>query len=1071
MTGTSDGAHPPAETRPKRVRWLALAAVIGSVAAAGVVLQFRERAKPVLMAGLSESVRKSGRPFEARLVGFSWSAPRSVRRGAASADPLLSFQADVARVRQQTASDGSTSGRHTQALANLLASEIPHAIAGLEAVVAATPERAEAWNDLGAAYLVNAMRHDGHRDLGRALAAFDRALRRNPHLNAALFNRALVLENMGLQRHAEDAWRRALTLETDSEWAAEEQQHVGRAMAHTNASLFKDAFVRLQERAAAGDALEVRRIVAQFPQQTRAYGEAEILGDWADAVLANDVPKAAAKLMVARAIGEALVSTSEETLLHDAVRAIEETRSSHTALAEAHRLYRQARITYSKKQITDAQPLFERAAEAFRAAGSPMSLVASYYVGNTLYDQGHVDASRKTLRNVLADSRLVRYRALDAQLQWELGLCEIDRGEWHEALTDFRRGALIFRQLGERAYLGFLENLLAETYVRLSDHDGAWRHRLVAMRLLSGEEAGNRLQATLSGAVHGELLAGRSEVGLSYLALLIDESRRTSSPWLMSEAFVRRSILRARLNEPIEAARDIAEARTVAEGISDVAVRRQALAYASIGEGMLLRGSNPRHSIELFDAAQSFYGGIGSSLYLPAIHYERGRAYRQIGNTDAAARDFEQGISLLESQRATIRDAAIRGVMFDGAAPLFDEAIDLLLERGEPRRAFEYVERSRARILLETLALRVDSSAGRLISPAPSTIESIQAVLPRGATIVEHVALHDRVVAFVISSNDFTVIQRPVDRTDLARTVESFRSGLETRAELSSIMAGARTLYDLLLAPALARSPASLVIVVPDQTLQIVPWAALSDRASGKFLTEIASLDVAPSASSLVRVRALPGARSQSSILVVGNPAAEGMERLPAAEDEAKAISTMYENSSMLLGEEATLEAFLERLPRHDIIHFAGHADGTGDGSALLLAGARDSSRLSASEIAGLQLARARLVVLAACGTMIERKRHVDWTPTLSHAFLAAGAPSVIGTLWPIEDAASKSLFERLHSELAATGDAPHALKTAQLRMIGDPDPVMRHPSSWAGVQITTLVPFAGARDSLKEDR
>jgi len=119
-------------------------------------------------------------------------------------------------------------------------------------------------------------------------------------------------------------------------------------------------------------------------------------------------------------------------------------------------------------------------------------------------------------------------------------------------------------------------------------------------------------------------------------------------------------------------------------------------------------------------------------------------------------------------------------------------------------------------------------------------------------------------------------------------------------------------------------------------------------------------------------------------------------------------------------------------------------------------------AQFGSPEIASLKLTRPRLVVLAACATMIERKRHVDWTATLSHAFLAAGAPTVVGTLWPIEDHASESLFERFHAEYASTGDAPHALRTAQLRMISDPDPVMRHPSSWAGAQVTTLVPFSG---------
>ena len=111
-------------------------------------------------------------------------------------------------------------GREAQGLGYLVTGNAAEAIAALEAAAAKDQGRAEIDANLAAAYLAQADLTAGRQDLSKALDAADRALRRNPALPAALFNRALALERLGDPRAA-TAWQAALEAESDPMWRDE----------------------------------------------------------------------------------------------------------------------------------------------------------------------------------------------------------------------------------------------------------------------------------------------------------------------------------------------------------------------------------------------------------------------------------------------------------------------------------------------------------------------------------------------------------------------------------------------------------------------------------------------------------------------------------------------------------------------------------------------------------------------------------------------------------------------------------------------------------------------------------
>jgi len=112
--------------------------------------------------------------------------------------------------------------------------------------------------------------------------------------------------------------------------------------------------------------------------------------------------------------------------------------------------------------------------------------------------------------------------------------------------------------------------------------------------------------------------------------------------------------------------------------------------------------------------------------------------------------------------------------------------------------------------------------------------------------------------------------------------------------------------------------------------------------------------------------------------------------------------------------------------------------------------GVEQERRVGVAEIARLRLRPSSVVVLAGCSTARGERRASEGVISVAHGFLAAGAPSVIATLWPINDQAASVFFPRLHKRLAEGFSPAEALRQTQLESIRRGDV----PASlWAAVQ------------------
>lgn len=282
------------------------------------------------------------------------------------------------------------------------------------------------------------------------------------------------------------------------------------------------------------------------------------------------------------------------------------------------------------------------------------------------------------------------------------------------------------------------------------------------------------------------------------------------------------------------------------------------------------------------------------------------------------------------------------------------------------------------------------------------------------------------------------------------------------------------------LAPAL--DGISSLVIVPSGASLGVPLETLV-TGDGSLLGERYSVSYVPSATlhAWLAERASAEVLATSSLLLGDPPFLGRLPDLPGTRDEVLALREVVSDPLVLLGPDASEEKLAElsesgRMVEFSILHFATHAhvdDRVPGRSSLLLSlenlpdpvdAASSGQRvydgvLTAREIVRGWTLRADLVTLSACETALGREAGGEGYIGLSHAFLQAGARSLLVSLWKVEDRATAMLMRRFYANYSgADGAAPlgkaDALREAKLWLRGYTDEEgrrpYRHPFYWS---------------------
>jgi CHAT domain-containing protein/tetratricopeptide (TPR) repeat protein len=384
------------------------------------------------------------------------------------------------------------------------------------------------------------------------------------------------------------------------------------------------------------------------------------------------------------------------------------------------------------------------------------------------------------------------------------------------------------------------------------------------------------------------------------------------------------------------------------------------------------------------------------------------------------------------------------------------------------------------------LRLRAADALGDVLAaePDPLAVADLRRRLATAGEVLLHYTLSGDTGFLVAMRDDAVQLHEIKEPERLPQLITELREAIAKRAHALPHVAD---LYTTLVEPAASFLDGRDLLVVPDGPLFELPWAllhpALEDSRRGRPLVCDHAIRIAPSAAWAFNRDEQPQPEERESrrdLLAVAVPLtprrrgraaresaveservalrSRALGELPGAVHEVERVAeacgvSTADPASVRIGDEATkpaVEALLFASGGYRWVHLACHGLLDRDHpeySGLLLHPTGDGDPcLRAFEIAGRRI-DCDLVVLSACNTGVGRYVAGEGLMGIARAFLAAGAPSVCVSTWPVADVSAPELMAAFYAELSRGEFPARALAAAQRAQLGSK---FAHPFFWA---------------------
>lgn len=502
-------------------------------------------------------------------------------------------------------------------------------------------------------------------------------------------------------------------------------------------------------------------------------------------------------------------------------------------------------------------------------------------------------------------------------------------------------------------------------------------------------------------------------------------------------------------------------------------------------------------------------------------HQWLGRIAEREGDEQTAFEQYARAITIIEAMRAKYTDPGLKALFMTDKFRLYDRMIRLLYKMKRAPEALHYLERAKARMMLDMLSEKGFSSKNKeenelliqerllrkridevlierewialdgpqeleeeveevqgqekpiselerlqtqhravleqieqrnpelasLITINPLKAKEIQMLLDGETALLEYFLGVEGRFVFLVTRKKVLAVPLEVDSEELFEKIKDFRARAVDNITLDRLIqktyeAPLSDLYQILIQPVEEEIAGKKnLVIVPHGMLHYIPFQALLSR-KGKYLIESFAMSYLPSASVLSYART-KNKGNRMDLFAAGNPAT-GLSPLPGSEVEVREVSVLFDKRLVLTGQQATKVSVKSQSPLYDMILLSTHAEMIEsdplNSNLRFTPSEKDDGRLRVNEIFDMEI-KASLVTLSACETALVRGEagnfpQGDDLVGLSRAFIHAGAPSVVASLWDVSDDSTVELMKAFYRNLK-TMSKSEALRNAQLDLMG----------------------------------
>lgn len=1039
------------------------------------------------------------RPLEARMSGELDYKPFARTRGNLESSDINRDQINyaLAELTKVVASTPTAQDRHALGRLYLFLGEFDKAEEQMKIALESIKHDAKLHSDLAALYYERSNYADADPSslLTQAIEHYKLAIEIDPQLPEAWFNRALCYEKLFLYTEAKEDWKQYLKLDTKSKWAEEARERLKKLEARAdriNDHSKEDMMALIEKAVTSSDDEAIRSLVSQNTAAVMQYSNNNLFEQFLNADLNGNDQQAEFLLARLKRIGELVAESKGDRFITDlADLAARASPQMKNRMLSVHLKLRQADNEFSRSSHDAAFKLYQSAHLAAKRIGDELH---TEIAASNLVRYSHIRANSTSLiplgTRLVTQTERLHHRYLQAQTHAALANGYLASQQGTLALENGLRASKIAKEIGDKDITINGLILAGAAYTRTGNYKLGINKSFEVLSIIKDYPVSQIRSIQAYQQIWEPLFrSGDYKLALDYQEEALRTVTLLGSQSVIAGSTGRIGLNLWRLNRNNEAESFLKTAIAKCNSINDKMMRQlvQTELYATLGDVSLSLGK-AEESLANYNFALQAIKSSNNSVYLSAIYQGMASAYLTQNKVVEAEQELRRSISLLEKGRQQIGDANGRSVFLARSQNVYHAMVDLqFYYNHDDRASFDYAEIARNRDILDVLtnAVSPKSTDGRIVlsskNSRPLKLKEVQSGMPRNAQMLSYALTEKGLIIWHVTPDTFFSTSVDVSRDKLKDIIADYLVKLRKRKGTEVINQQASELYRYLISPVLSKLDSNRpVYIIQDGFLNQLPFSTLYRPETKRYLIEDYAIITNHSASVVVQTNALAKEKppnSNETFLGISNPRFSyrrfpGLPALPSSEEEITRTRSLYQQSKSFSRENALESNTINLIQNYNIVHFASHTLNSEQSpltSSILLAEeseqtSRNKTRpgiifdgtLQAIEIYRLKLPRTQLVILSSCRSGIGDYTEGQAMGPLVQAFFAAKVPSVIASLWDIDDAISAEVMYSFHhyhrNQLLGFAES---LRQAQCSLIRGTDKNKQHPYYWAAFQFS----------------
>jgi CHAT domain-containing protein len=365
-------------------------------------------------------------------------------------------------------------------------------------------------------------------------------------------------------------------------------------------------------------------------------------------------------------------------------------------------------------------------------------------------------------------------------------------------------------------------------------------------------------------------------------------------------------------------------------------------------------------------------------------------------------------------------------------------------------------------------------------------ISSLQQALKWDQALIEYSLSDTSLFMFHVEKRRMNIIHQSIDSTfhkslsTIINFLNNFDCSKTPVEDLTDYVDKSYYLYNILVKPVETYTKNKRLVIVPDELLSFLPFEALIDSRNINGRTSYRNLNylihkyiISYGISSTLYFRESPDIQGErirklsafapvydkpintADILIrTRQYYRDKLYPIPGVKDEVNSISKIID-CDIFEGVHATERIFKDTARYYDLLHLSMHTIINNTNpmfSKLAFTEVNDSIEdglLNTHEIYNMNI-NARLAVLSSCSSGEGILKKGEGVMSLARAFMYAGCPSIVMTLWVVEDKSSIRLMTEFYKEIAKGMPKDKALRNSKLKFIEEENLTRAHPFYWS---------------------